>query len=156
MPFDARLCAPSPSGLIVAGNLNRTPSGGWRVGEKAVPKIPMTPEAAAILKKQLADFRKKFGRDPGPNDPVFFDPTKDEPTEIDPQAFAKDVVAAMKAAKTPPQIIYAYEKTGRLLTSDNLDKYPPEAIAEWEAAIDDYFDKHPEPPRGKGKRKRGR
>lgn len=29
-----------------------------------------------ILKKQLRAFRKKFGRDPGPNDPVFFDPTR--------------------------------------------------------------------------------
>jgi hypothetical protein len=25
----------------------------------------------------------KFGRDPGPNDPVFFDPDKDVPTPID-------------------------------------------------------------------------
>jgi hypothetical protein len=31
---------------------------------------------------QLGLFRKKFGRDPGPEDPVFFDPKCDVPTPI--------------------------------------------------------------------------
>jgi hypothetical protein len=30
----------------------------------------------------LQAFREKFGRDPGPDDPVFFDPDADEPTPL--------------------------------------------------------------------------
>jgi len=40
----------------------------------------MTPRGEAILRDRLKQFREKFGRDPGPGDPVFFDPSKDEPT----------------------------------------------------------------------------
>jgi hypothetical protein len=35
-----------------------------------------------MLRAQLEAFRKKFGRDPGPGDPVFFDPNI-VPTPID-------------------------------------------------------------------------
>ena len=34
-------------------------------------------ERSRILKLQVAAFRKKFGRDPLPNEPVFFDPDAD-------------------------------------------------------------------------------
>jgi hypothetical protein len=34
----------------------------------------------AAMREQLVRFRQKFGRDPGPDDPVFFDPEKDTPT----------------------------------------------------------------------------
>jgi hypothetical protein len=33
--------------------------------------IPLTPEAQAAIKHQLESFRKKFGRDPKPEDPSF-------------------------------------------------------------------------------------
>ena len=35
-----------------------------------------------ILEKQREDFIDKFGREPGPQDPVFFDPTCDVPVAI--------------------------------------------------------------------------
>jgi hypothetical protein len=44
--------------------------------------IKVTPETIAIFQVQLELFRKKFGRDPGPEDPVFFDPRCDMPTPI--------------------------------------------------------------------------
>jgi hypothetical protein len=44
--------------------------------------IKVTPETIAIFQVQLELFRKKFGRDPGPEDPVFFDPKCDVPTPI--------------------------------------------------------------------------
>jgi hypothetical protein len=36
-----------------------------------------------ILERQRQAFRAKFGRDPGPNDPIFFDPDCDEPRSFD-------------------------------------------------------------------------
>jgi hypothetical protein len=42
----------------------------------------MSPELQRIMKDQLSAFKKKFGRDPGPNDPVFFDPDAKTPQLI--------------------------------------------------------------------------
>ncbi len=44
--------------------------------------IKISPETIAIFQVQLELFRKKFGRDPAPEDPVFFDPACDVPTPI--------------------------------------------------------------------------
>ena len=35
-----------------------------------------------ILEKQRIDFIDKFGREPGPKDPVFFDPTSSTPKSL--------------------------------------------------------------------------
>jgi len=49
-------------------------------------KKPKTPQLPKMLRdalvEQRAAFRAKFGRDPGPNDPLLFDPDKDKPTPI--------------------------------------------------------------------------
>jgi hypothetical protein len=42
---------------------------------------------------------------------------------------------AMNKAGVPPQIAYAYAKTGLLLMEEHQGNYPPEAVAEWKAAI---------------------
>jgi len=36
----------------------------------------------SILQEQRRAFMEKFGREPGPADPVFFDPTCDTPTPL--------------------------------------------------------------------------
>jgi hypothetical protein len=98
--------------------------------------VPMTPRVRDALEAQLILFRRKFGRDPGPNDPVFFDPDKDVPTPIDPEP---DVVAALEKAGVNPAIIFAYRKTGLLITGDNFEGYAPEDLAEWDAAMQEYL-----------------
>lgn len=102
-------------------------------------KRKLTPRAQKILKQQLKAFRKKFGREPGPGEPIFFDPEADTPTPLNEQRFRDGTIEAMKLAGVQPQIIYAFMKTGLLLREDLVPTYPPEAVAEWEAAIDEYF-----------------
>lgn len=41
--------------------------------------VPIDAETERLLRKQLALFEEKFGRPPGPEDPVFFDPDADTP-----------------------------------------------------------------------------
>lgn len=89
------------------------------------------------LKMQRKAFQRKFGRDPGPNDPVFFDPDADTPTPFPAGKMEAGVLAAMKSAGLAPELIYAYRKTGRLIMEGN--DYPPAAVEEWQAAIDEYF-----------------
>jgi hypothetical protein len=40
----------------------------------------------------------------------------------------------------PPWIIYAYKKTERILLTGLRDTYPPEIVAEYDAAIEEYFE----------------
>src|ERR1035438_10556635 len=44
--------------------------------------ISLNDEATAALKEQQRSFREKFGADPGPEDPIFFDPNADTPQPI--------------------------------------------------------------------------
>lgn len=95
--------------------------------------------ADKILRMQLKAFRKKFGRDPGPGEPVFFDPDADTPQPI-PKAVMEEGMREV-AKLLPPQIAYAYLKTGGLLlTEDNMDKFSDEDLEEWNAAIDEYYE----------------
>ena len=109
-------------------------------GRKKKPKkLPLPKMMWDALLEQRAAFRAKFGRDPGPNDPLLFDPDKDEPTPIGEAKLDAEMLEAMRKSGVPPQIIFAYRKTGRLLLEGRRDLYPPEAQAEWDAAIDEYF-----------------
>ena len=76
--------------------------------------VKMTPEVHAVLLQQQEAFRKKFGRDPGPGDPMFFDPDADEPTpmSMSDEEYDNEVLEAMRKAGAPPQFLHAYRKTG--------------------------------------------
>src|SRR5262245_24743418 len=75
--------------------------------------IKMKPRMRDALMDQSAAFIKKFGREPGPGDLVFFDPDKDVPTPLNLDV-ETEVLEAMRKACTPPQFVYAYKKTGLL------------------------------------------
>lgn len=100
-------------------------------------KMPIDRRTPHQLKMMQKAFKRKFGRDPGPNDPVFFDPDTDTPVPFPKEKMQADVLAAMKGAGLAPELIYAYRKTGRLIMEGN--NYPPGAVEEWQAAIDEYF-----------------
>ncbi|QNI30528.1 hypothetical protein H7849_15405 [Alloacidobacterium dinghuense] len=101
----------------------------------------MSPEVAQAMKKQLKAFRKKFHRDPGPGDPIFFDPDADTPQPFS-EAKASEIFDEMmnvaKEANIRPALIYAMKKTGRIVTEQNRKLLSPEELAEWDAAIDEY------------------
>jgi hypothetical protein len=101
--------------------------------------IPMTGDVAEVLRVQRQKFVERFGREPGPDDPVFFDLPHPEHVEA-------IMVADMQAAGIDPALIYAFERTGRLVTADNQHLIPERDLAEWDAAIREYEEKH----RGKG------
>jgi hypothetical protein len=101
--------------------------------------IPMSQEMVDLLQEKRQKFIEKHGRDPGPNDPVFFDMPHPEHVE-------HMTVEAMKQAGIDPAIIYAYEKTGRLVTEDNQHLLSEVDLAEWGAAIEEYEARHRKPP----------
>ncbi len=96
--------------------------------------FPITPELRELLQEQLRRFRERFGRDPRPNDPIFFDMPPVEHFEF---YMAQD----MRRAGIAPELIYAFEKTGLLVTTMNQDLIPEKDLEDWDAAIGEYFDK---------------
>lgn len=99
----------------------------------------MTERSKALLDRQIATFRTKFGRDPGLDDPVFFDLNADEPCPLDSEAMERATVEAMAEAGIAPNIIFAYRRTGMIVSESNQDQWSAEDLLEWDAAIDAFF-----------------
>lgn len=83
----------------------------------------MTPEVADALRTQQQRFKEKFG--PGPGDPVFFDPDADTPQEMDAEKLDNVLIEAMVKADMDPSYIYAFKKTGLLVTRTTGTSYLP-------------------------------
>ena len=72
-------------------------------------QIKMDPELAGAMKNQLRAFKKEFGREPGPNDPVFFDPGADTPQPISIEKLRATVIeAAKKAGLDPDRVLRTF------------------------------------------------
>jgi hypothetical protein len=101
--------------------------------------IHLDDQAVAMLKQLRESFRKKFGRDPGPHDPVFFDPDADVPRQMDPEKLHRTMADAARRAGVPADQAYATAKTGLVLVDGVNDHLvTDEARQEWDEAIDEH------------------
>lgn len=98
---------------------------------KIYKSLPMSPEVKAMLEQLRQAFIAKYGREPGPGDLLF-------PDMPHPEHLEAMMVEGMKEAGMDPAIIYAFEKTGLLVTEQNQHLISEEDLAEWGAAIDEY------------------
>lgn len=60
--------------------------------------VMMTPRLSRAMKEQLNWFEEKFGREPGPDDSVFFDPDSDVPIPLSEERLRADFLAVAKDA----------------------------------------------------------
>jgi hypothetical protein len=113
----------------------------WEEGESGTifKSIPMSSEMREVLDQLRQTFIAKHGREPGPGDPLFDDLPPAEHLEA-------MMVEDMKAAGLDPAFIYAFEKTGLLVTEQNQDLIPVKDLAEWDAAIEEYERKQRKKP----------
>ena len=93
--------------------------------------MPISPELADALEQLRQQFIEQHGREPGPDDLVFPDMSHGEVIE-------HMMVEGMKQAGFDPAIIYAFEKTGLLVTEENRDLLPDKDLQEWQAAVEEY------------------
>jgi hypothetical protein len=70
----------------------------------------MTPQIQAALLEQRKAFIEKFGREPGPDDPIFFDPDQDVPTPIAPARLEADLDKVLRDAGFDPAKAEAIRK----------------------------------------------
>lgn len=108
----------------------------WVIEDGVIKKsIKMDEMVMEALKKQHQRFIDAFGREPGPNDPIFFEQylRSDEEHE-------KMMIDILTQIKADPAIIYAYRKTQRIVTKENKNKLTDLELEEWQDAIDEYYD----------------
>ena len=108
---------------------------------------PLSGEMKTMLEGQRQKFIEKYGREPGAADPVFFDMPPLEQVEF-------QMVKAMKEAGLDPAFIYAFEKTGGLLvTEQNKHLISDKDLVAWQDAIEAYRAKHGTAKQRKSKEK---
>jgi len=103
---------------------------------------PLSPETAEALKRQHERFVAKFGRPPGPDDPLFFDPSANEPRRAIDEVLDQQLLEAMHKAGVRQEMIYAYQKTGRIVTDDNRKYLTKAQLKEWTDAVDEWRRAH--------------
>jgi len=83
-------------------------------------------------------FKQKFGREPGPADPIFFDPDADEPRPLSLESFDAELAdLADRAEETgvDPAFIHAWRELGYLVTDENRHMFSAEEAAAWRDAV---------------------
>lgn len=93
--------------------------------------IPMTPELRDLLERKKTEFIKEHGHEPGPDDPVF-------PSDLSQEELTEATIKAMREAGIDPAMIYAYMKTGLIVTEYNQKILSARDLAEWDNAIAEY------------------
>ena len=101
-------------------------------------KIKMSEALRTQMIAQRQRFIDKFGREPTGDDPVFFDPDADTPQRIDENVMERALIGSMQEAGVHPAIIYAFLKTGRILTDKTYHQIPKDEQEEWDAALREY------------------
>lgn len=119
----------------MAGKEKKKKPGGTR-------SIPLSPETVEALKRQQERFFNTLGRLPGPDDPLFFDPSVKEPRPIIEEVVDHHMLEAMHKAGICPALIYAYQKTGRIVTQDNQKYLTKAQLKEYQDAIDEWHGTH--------------
>ncbi|HKV90941.1 MAG TPA: hypothetical protein VJW20_00185 [Candidatus Angelobacter sp.] len=101
-------------------------------------RVRMTKQMREILEEQRKRFRQKFGRDPRPDDPVIWDESAAEPTPASEEDIHQTILSALIKAGSRPEFIYAFNKTGRLVTESNQHLLTPAEYQEWVDAVEEF------------------
>src|SRR5205809_2859164 len=85
-PKSGLCCLSARNGRMTMGKASRTkrkrPSRFVRTTPTGEVIGPVPPDVMGVLEDQRRKFIEKFGRDPGPGGPVFFDPRADTPQPL--------------------------------------------------------------------------
>jgi hypothetical protein len=109
-----------------------------------IKKIKLDERGREAIEEQLAAFRKKFGREPGPDDPIFFDPDANTPQPYPEGKFRREWNAIMDAAvrngAIRPELAFAAKKTGFIVSESNQKALTRKQLKEWDDAVQEYLD----------------
>jgi hypothetical protein len=104
-------------------------------GGSIFKSVPISDELGEIIQEQMQKFIEKHGREPKPDERLFFDMPPLEHVE-------HFMVEGMKQAGVDPALIYAFEKTGLLVTEVNEHLISEMERKKWDTAVLEYRAKH--------------
>lgn len=117
------------------------------LGGRTISWDPGTPTGAKIdqaLNGQLAAFRAKFGRDAGPDDPLFlFDPDADGPTPLSAEGWRDsmdEMIGIVDQIGIDPAYLKAARELGYLITEPNRHLFSAAEVQAWADAVKKYRD----------------
>ncbi len=87
-----------------------------KIKKKVIKMDTVTKE---IIESQLAMFKEKFGREPEPNDPIFFDPDSDTPQPYSEEELKQGLIEdALEAGIDPVKALLHF---GFDVTEEDVD-----------------------------------
>ena len=111
-----------------------------RRSDRLVWAMEHDPQFRDQMLAQFEAFKAKFGREPGPGDPLIFDPNKDTPmamSEQEANTMDEQMIAGMIQIGRP-EFGYAYARSGYLVGEDNADLIPKEGLKAWNDAVREW------------------
>jgi hypothetical protein len=104
--------------------------------------ITLPPEMMEMLARQRELFREKFGRDMGPDDPVFFDPDADEPVPVPAERFQESLHAFAEGTDDPElrALALASIDVGYMVTEMNQHLFTAHEVEAFGVAVARYLD----------------
>jgi len=105
-------------------------------------EIKLSPEDSELFRKVMRTeelvFREKFGREMGPDDPIFFEHDADTPQPMSAESYTQRLAEACEAAGIAPRLAYAVKKTGLIMGEENRDRFSEEQRRAWDDAVAEY------------------
>jgi hypothetical protein len=105
------------------------------------PNTPAGRELGGALESQLDRFRQKFGREPGADDPVFFDPDADTPVAMNPDTVVSafnEMIEHAAEAGIDPALLKASRDLGYIVTTENQHLFSAADVQAWQDAVESY------------------
>ncbi|MEV6780491.1 hypothetical protein [Streptomyces syringium] len=99
---------------------------------------PRGQELKEGLEGQLVAFREKFGREPGPDDPLFFDPDADEPTPLTKEYFDDMMLDMAERAVDmgiDPAFLHAWREVGYVVTEETRSMFTTAEVLAFNRAL---------------------
>lgn len=96
---------------------------------------PIAPELIETLREMRSEFKSIFGRFPSKGDRFFLGGFLESGAEIDRQ-FEK----MAEEIDLPPQLLYAYRQTGRIVSERNSKLLTKAELQEWNDAVSEYLE----------------
>jgi hypothetical protein len=115
----------------------------WGSGmRKRTPRrpFPLITHLVKPLHRQERLSREKFGREPTPEDQLFFDPESAVPEFLSVESQEETWRALVQAARESgmdPALVYAMNKTDRIVTEQNMRFLTDADLQEWNDAVDE-------------------
>ncbi|MFD6516375.1 hypothetical protein [Rhodococcus sp. NPDC060176] len=99
-------------------------------------------ELQQAFREQREAFIEKFGREPGPDDPLLFDPNSGTPQELTQATIDADIdqmIENISGTDINPAYLMAFKELGYLVTEVNQHLFSAADLELWNETVDFYW-----------------